>query len=284
MYSNLKRGNIDLINTSNIDYETYIGTIGFNVNVSPDREFDYILINNMDSVLSRKEVRQAINYAIDKNNIVYNIYKNKYLASNFPLDNGSYLCNNENSDQTYNLDKARSILTDNGWVYQNNIWRKSGTSYRLNFDLVVNSSNANRVLVAENIKEQLDKIGININVIKVGDNSFQNYIKNKNYELILTGNIVPLSPDLNSYLGENNLSNYSNDEMNGLLKEVNDIQDENLLKEKYKRIIEIYNDDVPFISLYFNPNISIASPNIKGVIDHNWYDMFYHIDEWYKTK
>jgi len=280
----LKRGNIDLINTSNIDYETYIGTIGFNVNVSPDREFDYILINNMDSVLSRKEVRQAINYAIDKNNIVYNIYKNKYLASNFPLDNGSYLYNNENSDQTYNLDKARSILTDNGWVYQNNIWRKSGTSYRLNFDLVVNSSNANRVLVAENIKEQLDKIGININVIKVGDNSFQNYIKNKNYELILTGNIVPLSPDLNSYLGENNLSNYSNDEMNGLLKEVNDIQDENLLKEKYKRIIEIYNDDVPFISLYFNPNISIASPNIKGVIDHNWYDMFYHIDEWYKTK
>jgi len=281
LYSNLKRGNIDLINTNNIDYETYIGTIGFNANISPDREFDYMAINTADNILSKKEVRQAINYAIDKNNIIYNVYKNKYSASNFPLDNGNYLYDKGNDTQSYNLDKAKSVLTDNGWVYKNNTWRKSGSI--LNFNLIVQASNGDRVLAAQNIQQQLGDIGIKINIIEVSDASYQSYIKNKNYELMLTGNVVPLGPDLSSYFGQDNLFNYDNADIDSILKEVDDIQDATLLKEKYKSILDIYDEDVPFISLYFNPNISIASPAIKGVINHNFDNIFYNIDSWYKT-
>ncbi|MCL2341980.1 MAG: ABC transporter substrate-binding protein [Firmicutes bacterium] len=278
LYSNLKRGNIDFINTSNIDYETYIGIIGFSSSISPDREFDYIAVNTKNAVLSQKEVREAVNYAIDKQNIVQNIYNNKYLASNFPLDNGSYLYDKEN--QSYSADKVKSVLGSNGWVYKNSMWQKS--NYTLNFNLIVEADNKNRVLAAQNIQQQLGAAGININVIQVSSGDYQNYIKNKNYDLLLTGDVMPLSPDLSSYFGADNLFNYDNAEIGSILGEVDDIQDAALLKEKYKRIAEIYDDELPFISLYFSPNISIASPDIKGVLDHNWNDVFYNINSWYK--
>ena len=86
---------------------------------------------------------------------------------------------------------------------------------------MVNSENEERVRVAELIKEQLEKIGIKINIVKVNNNIYNNYLKNKNYDIILTGNIIPLYPDLNSYLGESNLSNFNNKEVSEILKQTN---------------------------------------------------------------
>ena len=68
-YNSLKIGNIDLVCTSNTNVEDYIGTIGFVTKDYKGRELDFISINCEDGVLANKEVRQAINYAIDKNKI-----------------------------------------------------------------------------------------------------------------------------------------------------------------------------------------------------------------------
>lgn len=283
LYNNLSRENIDLISTENIYFEKYIGTVGFNIYVSTDREFDYLAINTKDTVLSNKEVRQAINYAIDKSNIVYNEYNNQYFVSEFPLDNGNYLYNSDKIDKGYNISKAKKALENNGWVYKQNTWSKLGVTYDLKVNLMVDKDDINRVLVAENIKEQLDKIGIKINIQKIDKQYFNNYIKYNNYDLILTGNRSPICPNLTEYLGKDNLSNYSNEKINGLLKEINKIQDEEILKEKYEEIIEEYSKEMPFISLYFNSNILISNSKIKGNMEHNWNNIFYNINSWYKV-
>src|SRR5699024_10555032 len=90
-YNSLKIGNIDLVCTSNTNVEDYIGTIGFVTKDYKGRELDFISINCEEGVLANKEVRQAINYAIDKNKINKSVFSNSYYVASFPIDYGSYL-------------------------------------------------------------------------------------------------------------------------------------------------------------------------------------------------
>ena len=97
--------------------------MGYNINYCSNRQFDYLAFNNKNSILSNKEVRKAISYAIDRQNINYNIYNNKYTVCDFPIDYGSYLYNSGELF-AYNINFAKSILVENGWAYKNNRWRK----------------------------------------------------------------------------------------------------------------------------------------------------------------
>ena len=133
------------------------------------------------------------------------------------------------------------------------------------------------------IKEQLGEIGIRINVREVNSHYFNRYIENKNYELILTGSIKPLYPDLSKYFGRGNMFNFYNEEMFDLLKEINLIENIASLGEKYDRIIQIYNEEMPFISLYFSSNILIMNNRVRGLMDHNWHNIFHNISKWYKV-
>ena len=282
MYLDFAKQEQDLIITQNVYYEDYIGTMGFNVEVSKGREFDYIAINNEKKILQNKEIRKAIAYAIDRKEIIYTIYNNKYNISNFPLDYGCYLYKQEEKEDMYNPNVSKSILVNEGWTYKNDCWRKQNN--RLEFNLLVNRENETRVMCAELIEEQLEKSGIKVNIIKVNSNNFSNYVKNKNYDIILTGNIVPIYPDLNSYFGEDNLSNYKNEEVSNILNEIPYIEDKELLKQKYNKIIEIYNNEMPFISLYNNSNFILHSKKLKGDLSSNWYNIFYNIENCYKVK
>lgn len=281
LYTALIKNKIDYMVTDNIEYEKYIGTMGYNVTKSAYREYEYLALNNENKILSNKNVRKAISYALDKKSINYNVYNNYYSISNFPLDYGSYLYNTEETLEC-DVSKAKEMLKNNGWVYKNNCWNKKNN--KLEFNLVVNESNKSRTLVAEEIKKQLEEIGININIIKVSNNYYNNYIKNKKYDIILTGNIISYCPDLQSYFGNNNLSNFKNEEVKEILRDITNINEEKILEEKYSRLIEIYQEEMPFINLYFNNLFVLSRTNLKGDLSFNWYNLFYNIENWYKIK
>lgn len=281
LYNSLIRNEIDYMVTDNIKYEEYIGTMGYNVTKSAYREYEYLVLNNENKILSNKNVRKAISYALDRKSINYNVYNNKYLISNFPLDYGSYLYNKKESVE-YDINKAKEILRNDSWVYKNNSWNKNNN--KLEFNLIVNENNKSRILVAEEIKKQLQEIGININIIKVDNNYYNNYIKNKKYDIILTGNIISCCPDLQSYFGENNLSNFKNEEVKEILKDIINIDEEKILEEKYFKLAEIYQEEIPFINLYFNSLFVLSRTNLKGDLSFNWYNLFYNIENWYKIK
>ncbi len=282
LYTALTKKEIDLMITNNIHYEEYIGSIGYNTFQYSGREFDYLILNNKNSILSSNQVRKAIYYSIDKNQINYNIYNNKYNICDFPLNDSNYLHCIEDKNE-YDINKAKNALIEDGWTFSNNTWRKNGRTLRLR--LLVNKENEARIKVAENIKEQLNKVGIILNIIKVNENQFNNYIKNKNYDIILSGQVISNSPKLNTYFSIDNLSNYSSPEINTILNEVKNIENqEDVLKEKYIKIEELYKQDMPFISLYFNSIYVLSNKNLKGDLNGNWYNVYYNIDNWYKVK
>ena len=102
--------------------------------------------------------------------------------------------------------------------------------------------------------------------------------------MILTGNIISSCPNLETYFGKNNLSNFKNEEIRTILNDVKNITDEKILTDKYIRIEEIYKEEIPFISLYSNSLFVLSNKNLKGDLSCNWYNLFYNIDGWYKVK
>ena len=152
----------------------------------------------------------------------------------------------------------------------------------MNLTLTVNSTNIKRVAVAENIKNQLQDIGINVTIQKVSDSKYKQILENKSYEMILTGVYNSYSPDLTSFFGENNLQNYSNNEINEILSQIKNIKEEQTLKQKYERIVNIFFDEQPFIGIYRGRTNIVKNQNLAGEIKGNNYFSYYGLENWYR--
>ena len=131
------------------------------------------------------------------------------------------------------------------------------------------------------ISAELQEAGINLIVEEISEAQYKNYLKNHNYEILLTGVYSSYSPDLTYFFGENNLANYKSEEMTKILEQLKSIKSEDLIKEKYGEIFEIYNEDIPYIGLYRNQNVIAHSTNFRGEIIVNNYSIYYNLHEWY---
>lgn len=182
----------------------------------------------------------------------------------------------------YNIEQAKTILTNSGWEYKYNRWQKKENyrTLKLNLNITVDASNTNRLAVAENIKASLEQMGIKVTINKVSNSNYQKILESKNYQIIITGVYNSYSPNLNNFFGANNLQNYNNVEINNILNEVKTITNENMLKDKYKRILEIYEEEKPFIGLYRNKQTIIKTQNLAGEVAGNNYFSYYHLENW----
>ena len=285
VYNDFKNGNIDTINTTQSSVNQYIGTIGFASLEFDGREYDYVAFNQSNSVLASANVRKALSYYIDKNNTIASSYGNGYRVANFPLDYGNFLYDAETIDNGYNSEAASNLLAQDGWSYRNNSWQKLiGSRYtRLAFSLTVNVDDDLSTAVAENLRQQWANAGISVTLKKVSRENYNNLINSKSgYDAILMNVATSFTPNIDIYLGTGNISNYTNDEINQLIIDCNNIVDKSQLKEKYKRILEIYNDQKPFMSIARKKNLLAYNTNLTGNLRPSAYNIYNYIEKWYR--
>ena len=275
IFNTFKLGNIDIVSTYMNNYSDYVGTLGYNKREYAGRDYDFLSFNCSDNILSDVSVRKAINYAINKDNIVSTVLNNSKSVANSPLDYGSYLYKNE-GQISFNQDEAKRTLLDGGWTYASNRWQKNINGYvrNITLSLVVNQNSEERVRVAENIKSQLADVGIKINVVKVNDDKYYDYLNNKNYQMILTGVTNSVNPDLTYFYGNGNISNYYNEEV---LSKINSI-------DSYSDVQKIVNEEVPHIGLYRNRGTLILNLNVGGDFAPNSAFLYYNFYKWYRQQ
>ena len=124
-------------------------------------------------------------------------------------------------------------------------------------------TNNKRKEIAKIIKDNLELVGIKSSII-VSDIAYKN-LKIKNYDMVLTGSIVPLKPEIKEFI------NYEPQ----LLPTI---------EKTYLNIYEQFKSQPSFIGIGFNQITIISSKSIKGNINGNWFNIFLGIDTWYKAK
>lgn len=162
LYNAFTKAEVDLIITSNTNYQKYITNIGYEATNIPGRDFYYISCENIKDIQTRQNLESIIN----KEKLIYDLYNQQYIAVDFPLQYGSYL-NKEKKEE-----------------------RETKTIKKANFILSTNQENKE---IAEKIKEQLKEKDINIQI--------QTY-KNSKADLILKKTTIPITPEIDNYFAD----------------------------------------------------------------------------------
>lgn len=282
-YAAFKNGEIDILTVKINNIEEFIGTLGYNKVEFKSREYDFLAFNTQKNVLNDPIVRKAISMVIDKNSIIASCLGAGYVSSNFSLDMGCWLYTKDLNIQA-DTNAASELLVNNGWTYNRNSWYKNDENgyRRIAFSISVDTGNERRVKVAENIRQQLINFGIPVTINYLSSNNYENAFNSRNYDCILAGLNLGFSPSLKTFLGNDNIANYYNQEIFDILNVVNNTSDENILYEKYNRIFDIYLDEAPYIGLYRNTSTVVYNQKLVGNISPNLFNVYHNIEKWYR--
>lgn len=279
VYNSFKLGNTDVLTTTNENLKEYIGEIGHNFQEIKSRTQDVLVFNTQSELASNVEVRQAIASMIDKNSIALNVYKNNVITSNFPLDYGSYLYDTSSEVNKYDTSKASEILSDAGWKKQSNVWQKD--SNKLEINMLVKLTDSTKKKVAENIKVQLEKEGIVVNIID-SDETYYDLLSAKEFDIALCTVDLGVSPNMDLFFGDGNLAGYTNSEVTELMTKAKNTSDKEELIEIYSKLNTKYISEVPYISLCNTKQVVVYSKALVGEFKPTWYNSYNKIESWYK--
>lgn len=200
-----------------------------------------------------KDLRQAINYAIDQQELIEKIERGAAVSGSpgvLPVSHEFY---NPDLKQYNNLDKAKQLLSN-------------AEIDNLSFDLkVVNTS----VRLGELIKEQLSRIGISVNVISSDRKTHDSQLSNNQFEVALLntggwgGEAVYLNQRFISDEANSNslrVPGYNNSELTQLLKKQKKIFDFEEKKELLYTVQEILAEELPEIPLYLLSGYTVYRP------------------------
>lgn len=236
-----------------------------------------------------KRVRQALAYAIDKQEIVDGVLFGLGSPATGPFVPNTWSYNPNAKKYEYNPEKAKELLAEAGWKDANGdgILDKDGRPFE--FTILTNQGNTVRINTATIIQQRLKKIGIKVKVRTLEWSTFINeFIDKRRFEAVILGWSLGLDPDQydiwhssKTKEKEFNFTSYNNPEIDELLEKGRRTFDLEERKKAYFRIHEILADELPYIFLYVPDATPIVHARFKGVEPAPLIGMGYNIYKWY---
>ncbi|MFH2145516.1 MAG: peptide-binding protein [Candidatus Omnitrophota bacterium] len=276
MFLELQNLGIDYMGLSSLQYVRQTNTAFFKKYYQkfryPSFSFTYLGLNLNDPKFKDKRVRQAINCAVDKQEIIQGIVLGLGTACTGPFAPRSWAYNSEVISAPYNPDKSRELLRQAGWVKnEKGYLQKDGKVFE--FTIITNQGNEERKRAAEIIQKRLDNIGIKVKIRVVEWSTFiSEFINKRRFEAVLLGWSLSQDPDIydiwhssKTKEGEFNFIGFKNEAVDELLVEGRRTFDQEKRKEIYHKIHSIIYEEQPYIFLYTPDSLPIVSRRIRGI-------------------
>jgi peptide/nickel transport system substrate-binding protein len=172
------------------------------------------------------------------------------------------------------LDRAKQLLQDAGYQMQGGqLIGKDGQPVKL--QVLYPTSSAPRGKIATYLQQQYKQLGIDVEVKGLDFNAFTDQVNNqKDFDISLaTYGGGSLDPELGPRAqlitgGQQNVTGYSNPQVDELFKQGASELDENKRKQIYDQIQQIVNQDIPSHYLYALKAFSPVSKKVQGVVAH----------------
>jgi peptide/nickel transport system substrate-binding protein len=230
-----------------------------------------MFFNYRNPVLADKGIRQLIGQAINRKEIVNKATFGEALPAYAAILPGQVGYDATLRVDKYNTQKVIEEFEKAGWLKgQDGVRQKEGKV--LSFNMVfVNDDEDKRA--AEEIKKELSDIGVGVILTPTDAEMLQaNFIRPRNFDLILIGQNTGIDPDLYSFWHSSqindpglNLTGFKDRKVDKFLEQIRKMTDSKVKAERYKEIQAVLVDESPAIYLY-NPMFSMAiSKNIKGI-------------------
>lgn len=262
------------------------------------RYFAVFLNQTKSKALAQKEVREALAYGTNREDIIRAATSGNGLPAFGPIIRellgyhpqleGRYPFLQDQAIAL--LEKAKWIDSDGDGVREKKL--ESGADpTRLEIHLVTVQW-PELEIVMRALKEQWEKIGVRVNIdaYTLGELQ-QNYIRPRDYEALLFGQVVGIDPDPFSFWHSSqkkdpglNLALYENKTVDKLLEEARQTLDSQARSEKYVLFQSAVIDDLPAIFLYTPLYLYPVDKKVQGIGDGKIADpsgRFSDIHKWY---
>lgn len=294
-FMELKAGNIDIMGLTPLQYLRQTQTPKFNKMFNKykylSNGYTYLGFNLSREPFNNKKVRQAIAYAIDKQEIIKGVLHGLGEVATGPYKPGTIWYNTDVSRYPFEPEKAISMLKELGYEDSNNdgIIEKDGQPF--SFTIITNQGNQLREKTAQIIQQRLKSLGIEVKIRIIEWTVFlKEYVDNGNFDALILGWNILQDPDLynvwhssNAVKGGLNFVGYKNTELDEMLTRGRETFDEEKRKSCYNRIQTILADEQPYVFLYVPYSLPVVSSRFMGITPAPA-GISYNLEKWYVPK
>jgi peptide/nickel transport system substrate-binding protein len=229
-----------------------------NAHLDPSTREDHLLLNHENKWLANKNVRKALNMAIDVESIVDAVTFGYGAPANSYIPAGALYYNPDNPTYSYDPVKARAMLEAEG-----------ATNVTLN--VIVDAGNDVEEQIGIMLKDQLGKIGVDLEIRKVDPGQTWDMYVAGDYDTAIsywTNDIIDPDQKSTFSLGMDNNKNfwtrYHNDKVADLVAQGRVELDPQKRRDIYYEIQRIAKDEIHWIDLYYSPYRNISRANVQG--------------------
>jgi peptide/nickel transport system substrate-binding protein len=284
-----KRNEINLINSVDSEYFDKLASTSSNLvhDAGPSLDSEQMWFNEVAKApipdykkkwFRSATFRRAISQAINRNDLARVVFRGHAQPAVGPVSPANKFWFNSNlKPEACSSDSALKALQKEGFHLENGTL-KDMEGNEVVFSIITNSGNKYRERMATMIQEDLQKIGVHVNVVTLDFPALiERMTQTFNYEAILLGlTNVGLDPNdqMNVWLSssENHQWNPSEKtpetqweaEIDNLMRAQASAADPKKRKESFDRVQEIAVEQAPFIYLVNRNALSAVSTNVQG--------------------
>ena len=270
----LESGDVDMvIDLSTADVSKIEENENYAVNSTISTRIEFITFNTQKAPFDNALVRQALNYAINKEDVLtvaidgQGEVLNNYIS---PSAKGYY---DITSEYEYNPEKAKELLAQAGYDESN----------PLTFSLAVcDEANKKGATV---VQANLDAIGVKMEVKSMDSGALYDDAKKGNLDACYIG-WGSLADPGTTYdgifysTGASNYSHYNNPTVDALIDDARSNTDPSAVANDHQTVLQTLNDDAMWVPLYTKQYIIGYHKDLQGVHNsaiglHNFYGLHY---------
>ncbi|MEK4495465.1 ABC transporter substrate-binding protein [Ureibacillus sp. FSL W8-0352] len=253
----------------------------YNVQKGPNLRIFLLRINMEKPYMQSLEFRQALSYAIDKETYATKIVNG--IPAKGPFNELLSFGHKGEDAYPYNPEKAKELLEQAGFIDTNGdgIREIDGNNIVLKFVSRTNhGSDAKDIGTA--MQSQLKEVGIGLEVIQV--ENYEDMAKSGDFDLLWERWTSAPTADPQYFFeasfttgSAGNYGNYSNNELDQIIKQLDNTLDKNERDRLGKEGAKILMDDVASLFLYYQEGTVVTRKNVEGV--YRYISELYYIDE-----
>ncbi len=244
------------------------------VKVFPGSNLVLLTINTSSAPLDNVKVRQAIAYAVNRENLIKNLLLDlgKIAHSILPEESWAY---SPGQTYSYNPEKAKQLLDEAGFG------DPDGDGPQMRFDKPIifklSGTSVSGRQYAGVIQNDLKAVGMPVEIQTPEQNTLFDELRRGNFQMAYSqwvgGNQDPIfykdlfatSEIPTQTRPSRNRSRYSNPELDKLLDEAVNTFDRTRGRELYVKIQDIVSREVPVFTLWYQSNVVIAKKNVQNI-------------------
>ncbi len=281
--SMFENGEIDLVEPVAVDWLKYTDNEQVKGISFPSSHYEFIGLNFRDELWQQKDLRQAIDRSIAREDIINAIYFGHGTATKVPVHPISWLY--KQSEAMEDETEAEETEVDETVESIEIITLPEETE----FVLLTNSENPLRMKTAETIVPALEEIGLKVRVEAVPWDEMQDRLLTGDFDMVLTGWHFSLIPDLSfafhsTQESMGNFIGYSSEDMDSLLEAAFFAPNRQEKEMAWHSIQDYLQEELPYISLFYKEKAVLYRTTLRGELSPTQYNIFNGIETAYLIK